>query len=90
MTGRQRETTATKSKLMDPITAIAGATAVIKLAEDLYNYVAGVRATMQQTGEWTDAQEKAFQDLQAQRAASPWQKPTDPVLVTPPPPQAPA
>lgn len=60
---------------MDPITIIAMAGGLLKLGEDLYGYIAGVRATAQQSGEWTDAQEEAFLALQAQRAQQPWQQP---------------
>lgn len=60
---------------MDPLTIIAAATGAIKIAEDLYQFVAGARTTMQQSGEWTPEQETAFLQLQASRAKAAWQQP---------------
>ena len=61
---------------MDPLTIMALATGAIRLGEELYQFIQRQRATMQQSGEWTDEQEAAFVALQQQRAAQPWQKPT--------------
>ncbi len=63
---------------MDPLSIIGIAGTVIKIGEDLYTYISGLRTRLQATGEWTDAQEQAFLDLQAQRNAQPYQQPTDP------------
>ena len=59
---------------MDPLTIIALITASLTTIEQLTAFLEKLRATSQQSGEWTEEQEKAFNDLQAQRAASPrWQ-----------------
>lgn len=73
---------------MDPLSIIGIVGGLIKAGEELFSFVQSERTRLQQTGEWTDAQEQAFLDLQSQRAQAPWQKPMDPPsagTTTPPP-----
>jgi len=59
---------------MEAIAIISAVGAAVKLAEELTDYVAKLRAAAQQSGEWTEAEEAAFVQLQKERAASPrWQ-----------------
>lgn len=55
---------------MEPMEYIALAGAAISVGQKLYTFVQNERQRLQQTGEWTDAQETAFEDLTKQRAAA--------------------